>query len=160
MEKPWHASFPTPRTTDPDSISREDLLSRFKAGERGGADFLLVDLRRNDHEGGTIRTSLNLPAQTLFPSLSTLHALCVSAKIPLVIFYCGSSRGRGTRAAGWLADFIEEHLPSAPTSGDEAPWVVKSAILQGGIKAWVAGGEEYVSWMDGFEENVWRNSKE
>ena len=51
---PWHAAFPPPRNENPGSISREELLQRFKSGEQAGVDFLLVDLRRLDHEVGLI----------------------------------------------------------------------------------------------------------
>ena len=47
---PWHAAYPSPRNKDPDSISRAELLQRLQAGEKPGVDFLLVDLRRTDHE--------------------------------------------------------------------------------------------------------------
>jgi hypothetical protein len=49
-ETPWQANFPPPRTTKPGAITREDLLARFEAGQKGGRDFLLVDVRRTDHE--------------------------------------------------------------------------------------------------------------
>jgi len=49
-EVPWQETFPTPRTAEPSAITREDLLARFQAGQRGGRDFLLVDVRRTDHE--------------------------------------------------------------------------------------------------------------
>ena len=47
---PWYAAYPEPRNKDPDSISRADLLQRFQAGQKPGVDFLLIDLRRTDHE--------------------------------------------------------------------------------------------------------------
>lgn len=51
---PWHAAFPSPRTIEVDAIQRDELLARFKAGERPGKDFVLVDLRRNDHAVGRV----------------------------------------------------------------------------------------------------------
>lgn len=49
-EIPWHAAYPAPRNTNPDSVSRQDLLQWLEAGQESGKDFLLVDLRRTDHE--------------------------------------------------------------------------------------------------------------
>lgn len=49
-ETPWQAKFPTPRTKEPNVITREELLAKLEAGEKGGRDFLLVDVRRTDHE--------------------------------------------------------------------------------------------------------------
>ncbi|OAP58647.1 hypothetical protein AYL99_07737 [Fonsecaea erecta] len=160
QEKPWHAHFPAPRETAPKAITREDLLDRFRQGQRGGRDFLLVDLRRNDHAGGTITHSLNLPAQTLYPSLATLYTLCTAAHIPLAIFYCGSSGGRGTRAAGWLAAYIADQAGPAATATATTTPTLQSVILKGGVKGWVAGGDEFTAWMDGFEPEAWKKEGE
>jgi hypothetical protein len=51
---PWHAAFPKPQSTA-QTISRSEVLARLKGGEVPGRDFLLVDLRRNDHEVRRIR---------------------------------------------------------------------------------------------------------
>jgi hypothetical protein len=45
----WHAAYPAPQTTA-DSLSRETLLSWMKDGKIAGKDFVLVDLRRIDHQ--------------------------------------------------------------------------------------------------------------
>lgn len=93
--QPWHAAFPTPSNPNPPSITAPTLLTRLQSQQKQTTTtttpptFLLVDLRRTDHEGGTIRTSLNLPAQTLYYSLPTLYSLCLNAGIEEVIFYCG-----------------------------------------------------------------------
>ena len=48
--KPWYTDYPQPRTIEPDSITREELLWRFKQRQEGERDFLLVDVRRDDHK--------------------------------------------------------------------------------------------------------------
>lgn len=48
-EQPWHAAFPAPRNTAR-SISREEMLQWMREGKKAGKDYVLVDLRRNDHE--------------------------------------------------------------------------------------------------------------
>lgn len=63
-----------------------------------------------------------------------------------LLIYIGSSRGRGTRAAGWFADRIEEQRDSS----------LRSLVLEGGIKGWVGAGPEYTELMDGYEEGVWK----
>jgi hypothetical protein len=47
-------------------------------------------------------------------------------EIPLVIFYCSSSNGRGPRCAGWYQDLLEE-------TGNT---ISEAAVLEGGIKGW------------------------
>ncbi|GAB1315227.1 Arsenical-resistance protein 2 [Madurella fahalii] len=141
---PWHAAYPAPKS-EVTTISREEVLAMLKATPLGSRDFVLVDLRRNDFDGGTIRGSINLPAQSLYPTLPTLFTMFKAAGMRKIIFYCGSSRGRGSRATGWLAD----HISSA---GDTS---MQSLALAGGIKGWAKAGGEYVEWMDEYNAAVW-----
>jgi hypothetical protein len=49
---PWHTAYPAP-DCEPTAISREDVLEMLKANDDeagSGKDFVLVDLRRTDHE--------------------------------------------------------------------------------------------------------------
>ncbi|KAL2258378.1 hypothetical protein VTK26DRAFT_8326 [Humicola hyalothermophila] len=143
----WYEAFPAPKS-EAATISREEVLAMIKAAPVGSSrDFVLIDLRRNDFEGGTISGSINLPAQSLYPTLPSIYALFKSAGVRKAIFYCGSSRGRGSRATAWLAD----HLASV---GDAS---MQSLALEGGIKGWVAAGAEYVEYVDGYEAKVWEN---
>jgi arsenical-resistance protein 2 len=106
-----------------------------------------------------------MPAQTIYHSLPTLYALCDAAKIDIVIWYCGnslngrfqvldtlailtftgSSRGRGTRAAGWFDDLIKDNGNAS----------MKSVFLLEGIKGWASAGGEYVEMIDGFDAQAW-----
>ncbi|KAK8104844.1 arsenate reductase (Arc2) [Apiospora kogelbergensis] len=144
---PWHAAYPAPRTTEPGALAREDVLGMLRRQEQ---DFVLVDLRRDDYGGGTIRGSINLPAQSLHPTMPQLYRLFKKAGVKKVVWYCGSSGGRGTRAAGWFHDYLDDRKDAD----------MKSVILRGGVKGWAAAGGEYVEWMDGYEEGVWRLLKE
>lgn len=58
----------------------------------------------------------------------------------------GSSRGRGTRAACWFADALAKLNVQT----------VQSMILEGGIKGWVNGGQEYTEYMDEHDESAWQ----
>ncbi|KAJ5767163.1 uncharacterized protein N7511_004779 [Penicillium nucicola] len=145
---PWHAAFPAPKTVAP-SLSREEFLQWIQEGKEAGKDFVLVDLRRTDYEGGTIQGSLNLPAQSLYPTIPTLYSLVSNTSIMSdglnSIFHVGSSAGRGTRAAGWFADYLD----------DKNDQEIKSLVLAGGIKGWTAAGPEYTALMDGYDASVW-----
>lgn len=147
-EKPWHAAFPTPKTTAPASLTREEVLEKLQAGGVG-RDFVLVDVRRNDYEGGTIRGAINLPAQSLFPTIPALYQLFKNAGVRYVIWFCGSSSGRGTRTASWFNDYIQDQ-------GDKE---IQSVILAGGIKGWATAGDEFVKFMDGYVPEHWAQFK-
>ncbi|KAK0725345.1 Rhodanese-like domain-containing protein [Lasiosphaeris hirsuta] len=144
---PWHAAYPAPKSP-PKGMSREAVLEMMKEAV-AGKDYVLVDLRRADHEGGTIRGSINLPAQSLYPTLPTLHTMFKAAGIRKVLWYCASSRGRGTRAAGWFSDYLADH-------GDVD---IQSLVLEGGIAGWAAGGSDYVTWLDEYDESFWLGAK-
>lgn len=62
-----------------------------------------------------------------------------------LILYAGSSRGRGSRAAGWFSDYIQ----------DQKDTEMESYALEEGIKGWATGGEEYVNLMDEYDASVW-----
>lgn len=109
---PWEQIVPQAHCISPKSITRHEVLEMLEGDQKPGADFLLVDVRKDDHQvkefrrpftmatygrflltilmqGLTISGSLNMPIQTLQPSLSTLYRFCVTAEIKKVIFYCG-----------------------------------------------------------------------
>jgi len=98
--------FPPPRSTA-ELIGRDALARQFTVlGDLLNAGTLLIDVRRTDYEGGTIRGSLNLPAQSFPYNMATLWRLCAGdglAVISRVVFYCGRfSRWPGGRRGGMV----------------------------------------------------------
>lgn len=95
---PWWADFPEPKSVAA-RIEAEDVFRLLQDQERGDVaaeqrrprDFLLVDVRRTDCTGGTVRGSMNLPAHSFYPTRKILYDLCKQAGIKRVIFYCGES---------------------------------------------------------------------
>lgn len=57
----------------------------------------------------------------------------------------GSSRGRGTRAAGWFSDLLEDRNISSTSS----------VILLDGITGWAHAGKEYTDWMAEYNPAHW-----
>ncbi|KAJ5585223.1 uncharacterized protein N7459_005023 [Penicillium hispanicum] len=144
-QPPWHAAYPAP-TCIAAQLARQELLQWLREGKHAGKKFVLIDLRRTDFEGGTIRGSLNLPAQSLYPTLPTLYTVLANSGVKYVIWYCGSSAGRGTRAAGWFADYLAAQQDAH----------LQSLVLEGGIKGWAGAGPEYTEWMDEYDAGVWQ----
>ena len=54
VESPWHAAYPAPRNTTPDGVSPAQLLELLRDNKER---IVMVDLRRNDHEVGSHRSS-------------------------------------------------------------------------------------------------------
>ncbi|KAF4890393.1 hypothetical protein CGCF415_v010020 [Colletotrichum fructicola] len=134
---PWWAAFPAPKAKSLE-VEADEVMALLEAraadGQDRARDFLLVDVRRNDWEGGTISTSINFPAQTLYQTRPVIHELC-------------SSNGRGPRSANWLQDYFD----------DVGETAVQAVILKGGIKGWVRkyGGRM----MDWYDEKAWDVAK-
>lgn len=50
-DAPWHAAFPAPKDVELGALSREEVLEMVKGADKKDVqDFVLVDVRRNDHE--------------------------------------------------------------------------------------------------------------
>ena len=71
-----------------------------------------------------VHTAINIPAQSFYPTRLTW--LEILGKVPYVIFYCSSSKGRGPRCAGWYQDMLDE-------TGNKTS---ESVVLAGGINLW------------------------
>ena len=80
--------------------------------------------------------AINLPAHTLPATLPTLAPML--STIPKLIFHCNSSKGRGTRAAGWVADaLVKMHTQSGATEEQAQQSIAQQVlILTGGVVAW------------------------
>ena len=76
-------------------LPKEKLLRMFQmVGDICNAGCLLIDLRRTDYEGGTIKGSLNIPAQSFYYNMAVLYRLCRGDGVNVmsrVLFYCGMS---------------------------------------------------------------------
>ncbi|KAK3904280.1 arsenical-resistance protein 2 [Staphylotrichum tortipilum] len=144
---PWWSDFPEPISVsvpvEPAHVHRILQEQAHTASADKPRDFLLVDARRTDCTGGTVRGAMNLPAHSFYPTRKILYDLCKQAGIKTVIFYCGSSLGRGPRCAAWLQDYVHED------GGN-----LESRVMVGGIRGWVRayGG----GMMDGYDEQAWQ----
>lgn len=183
-DSPWDPAYPVAKNQNPSTITRSEVLKMLREGKQPGKDFVLVDLRREDRtvscsntysqsidissnalclQGGTVRGSINLPAQSLYPAIPTLYTMFTTAKIGSVIWYCGelrvdfaseysdrswpgSSKHRGLRGAAWMDDYIKER-------GDPS---LRSLVLLDGIRGWANAGTEYTAFMDEYDESAWR----
>ncbi|KAI0531660.1 Rhodanese-like domain-containing protein [Xylaria digitata] len=127
-------------------LTRDTVLEMMKDSSNvADKNHILVDLHWTDFEGGFIRGAVNLPAQSLHATLPTLYTMFREAGLLKVIWYCSSSRGRGTRAANWFHDYLAK-------CGDDQ---MESLISLEGIKGWATAGDEFVSWMEEYDPSFW-----
>ncbi|KDQ16682.1 hypothetical protein BOTBODRAFT_53780 [Botryobasidium botryosum FD-172 SS1] len=127
----WYEALPAPRSQPPHITP--DALAELIRTKEARKDYIVVDVRRTDFEHGYVKGAINLPAQSFNQALPGL--VPILSNIPLVVFYCNRSTGRGPRCAGWYADA----LPSGTKS--------QSLVLEGGIKGWLSkwGEDESLS---------------
>ncbi len=90
---PWWSDFPEPVSV-PVQVEPVYVHQLLQAQEQEASaprhrDFLLVDARRTDCTGGTVRGAMNLPAHSFYPTRKILYDLCKQAGIKTVVFYCG-----------------------------------------------------------------------
>ncbi|KAG5750303.1 hypothetical protein H9Q69_007756 [Fusarium xylarioides] len=149
-QKQWWEEFPEPKAecprTDP-SIVAKLIEVNVASGKNAHRDSLLVDVRRTDWEGGTIATSINLPAHTLYQTRPQIYQLVKQAGIKRIIFYCGSCGSRGPRCAGWMQDYLDEVEETE----------IKAEILIGGIKGWQKAYAGQL--MDSYDEKAWEKKE-
>ncbi|KAF5988277.1 arsenate reductase (Arc2) [Fusarium coicis] len=149
-QKQWWEEFPEPKAecprTDP-SIVAKLIEVNAASGKNAHRDFLLVDVRRTDWEGGTIATSINFPAHTLYQTRPQIYQLVKQAGIKRIIFYCGSCGSRGPRCAGWMQDYLDEVEETE----------IKAEVLIGGIKGWQKAYAGQL--MDSYDEKAWEKKE-
>ncbi|KAF5712057.1 arsenate reductase [Fusarium globosum] len=149
-QKQWWEEFPEPKAecprTDPSIVAKLIEVNE-ASGKNAHRDFLLVDVRRTDWEGGTIATSINLPAHTLYQTRPQIYQLVKQAGIKRIIFYCGSCGSRGPRCAGWMQDYLNEVEETE----------IKAEILIGGIKGWQKAYAGQL--MDSYDEKAWEKKE-
>ncbi|KAF2482282.1 hypothetical protein BDY17DRAFT_317044 [Neohortaea acidophila] len=143
-DQPWHASFPA-STLVPESLPANKAYTILSMKI---ASMLIIDVRRTDYEGGSIRGSLNIPAQGFWWNRGMLYELAYKADMQWVVFTCNSCSpgGRGPRCAAWFLEFVRG------VAGDEDMQVM---ALEGGMRGWVKGGEQFTGLMDGFKAEYW-----
>ncbi|KAG9125973.1 hypothetical protein FRC07_005381 [Ceratobasidium sp. 392] len=118
----WYSTYPTPSFSS-SRMSPEDLAELIDL-KVVGVDYIVIDVRQTDFESMCIKGAINLPAQSFYPTISTITTML--SHIPEVIFHCNSCKetGRGPRVAGWYA--MELRKRGIETS--------KAWILDGGVK--------------------------
>lgn len=121
--------------SSPKIIHVDEVAQLIRDNTKTVADYAVIDVRKNDHGGGHVRGSYQYYAETFYDELPSFFEKFGNTK--QVIFYCGSSKGRGPRCAGWYQDYIDEKENHTSTA----------YVLDGGVQGWLAkfgGQEEFV----------------
>jgi arsenical-resistance protein 2 len=144
-EPKWWEKYPNPQS-EPEYVENTKVLEALKS--TNDPDFLIIDLRGDDFHGGRIKTSLNLPATSIFPSINGILNLAEKSGITTIYLHCnrctkGSSRA--WRVGGWLQDAV--NACNSP---------VKIYAITGGIADWARGGSKFTDLMVEYEPSAWK----
>ena len=63
-DSPWDPNYPIAKNQNPAALTRQNILDMLSAGQKPGVDFVLVDLRREDHIARSLRSSTLFNANT------------------------------------------------------------------------------------------------
>ncbi|KAJ3414046.1 hypothetical protein HDV05_007171 [Chytridiales sp. JEL 0842] len=139
----WWDSLPAV-ISKPEGWSRDQVAELVKSGAVPGKDYLVVDVRRTDYGGGHVIGHVNAPAQSFHQGLPEFVEKYKN--VPKVFFYCNSSKGRGTRCAGWYQDALNER--KITTS--------QGLILVGGIKGWLEAFKDDSNLTEKYDAEFWK----
>ncbi|KAF8554127.1 NAD(P)-binding protein [Imleria badia] len=123
--KNWWDAYPA-AAASVGSLKCVEVADLIRNPELGEKSFVVVDLTRSINQGGHVRGSVQQPAQTFYDDLTTFYGQHKETK--QVIFYCGSSNGRGPRCAKWYQDYLDRQ------GNTES----KAFCMTGGAKEWVS----------------------
>ncbi|KAG1834884.1 S-adenosyl-L-methionine-dependent methyltransferase [Suillus variegatus] len=112
----WWDAYPK------DHLTSSEVASLLRDPDR--SDYAIIDVRENDRVGGHILRSIQWRADTFAGSLDKFYD--EYGKTKQVIFYCGSSRGRGSRCAAWYQDYLN----------GKGNTESKACVLEGGYYGW------------------------
>ncbi|KAJ8590727.1 NAD(P)-binding protein [Rhizopogon salebrosus TDB-379] len=112
----WWDAYPK------DKLTPDEVATLLRDPDR--SDYALIDVRSEDHFRGHVRGSVQWRADTFPDELGNFYDHY--SKTKQVIFYCGSSNGRGPRCAAWYQDYLngKGHTES------------KAYVLEGGFLGW------------------------
>lgn len=101
---------------------------------------LLAKMRYKNHnsrrgpliriQGGTIRGSINLPAQSLYPTLPAVYATLRAAGLRKVIFYCGLYPSLSVSACGFYPLTRRKGRPPAAEAEPQPGWPTTSPVSE------------------------------
>ncbi|KAG0175480.1 hypothetical protein DFQ28_000099 [Apophysomyces sp. BC1034] len=109
-----------------------------------GKDYVVIDVRDNDFEGGNIPGAVNVPAGTLVDNVDGLIAKY--GKVPVVYFHCALSQVRGPKSA-------RIYNESLSLRGIQLNQQVK--VLRGGFEGWQAKYRDENDLIENYDPAFW-----
>ncbi|KAF9436255.1 hypothetical protein BGZ76_004483 [Entomortierella beljakovae] len=136
----------TKNTSTPAIVESDTVEQLFKDKTKiSGKDYLVIDVRGEDHNGGHVAGSLNFPLDKLperLPELIKEHS-----NVPQLYFYCGQSQKRGPQGASIWAEGQSEELAAKQQVN----------VLKGGFVEWQRKHKGDKNLIENYDEEYWKS---
>ncbi|KAI3646337.1 hypothetical protein MP228_009265 [Amoeboaphelidium protococcarum] len=126
-------------------------LKQWIETRQAGKDFVIVDVRQDDHAGGNIVGSVNVPAHTFADQIKNL--LEKYNHCPDIVFHCMQSQQRGPKCAMNFSRYIKEFLGTE----DAAKWDGKVYVLKDGFIGWQAAYRDDSKLIENYDELMFQS---
>ncbi|ORX44791.1 Rhodanese-like protein [Hesseltinella vesiculosa] len=128
-------------------VDSEELAALVRDKSKvSGQDYLVIDVRGDDFEGGHIPGVVNIPASKLMDSASDV--IQKYSKVPVVYFHCALSQVRGPKCARIYNEY-------KALQGIEDEQQVK--VLRGGFEGWQEKYRNQKDLLEDYDEERWDN---
>ncbi|THH00192.1 hypothetical protein EW026_g2294 [Hermanssonia centrifuga] len=128
-------------------ISPDELAAIIKSDKTPSKDYIIVDVRDDDWQGGNIKGSHNSPSAEFLVKVDQL--VKQTKDVPLVVFHCALSQARGPKAARIYA----ETRDLLQAEGEDIPHQV--LILRGGFSDFQAKFHADPHLVENWDAEVW-----
>ncbi|KAF9200940.1 hypothetical protein BGZ49_008838 [Haplosporangium sp. Z 27] len=113
-----------------------------------GKDYLVIDVRDEDHVGGHIPGSVNIPSKELPERLPALVEQY--RQVPELFFHCALSQVRGPKAANRWSNALAESVEASQGALPQ-----RISILRGGFGDWQRKHKNDKSLVEAYEAEYW-----
>ncbi|RIA89905.1 Rhodanese-like domain-containing protein [Glomus cerebriforme] len=107
-----------------------------------GKDYLVVDVRDDDYEGGNIPNSVNSPSRKFQDDVNDI--VSKYNNVPRIVFTCALSQVRGPKCARIYKEVIENMGINQ-----------KIQVLQGGINEWQRQNKVDPQLIENYDADFW-----
>ncbi|EEB97631.1 hypothetical protein MPER_03014 [Moniliophthora perniciosa FA553] len=129
-------------------ITGDELADIIKSSKVAKKDYLVVDVRDDDFEGGNIKGALNKPSKDFLMHVDEL--VKDTKDVPLVIFHCTLSQVRGPKAAR----IYQETRQNVLEEGNEGS-ITEVVVLRDGFSQFQVKYKDDPELVENWSKDVW-----
>ncbi|KAI8058591.1 Rhodanese-like domain-containing protein [Syncephalis plumigaleata] len=138
-------------------IDSDELASLLRNRElTPRVDYVIIDVRDDDFEGGNIVSAINVPSHRLLEQLPSL--IKEYAHVPRIIFHCALSQVRGPTSAGIYHQTVLQmrNTKGAKDDSDATSSITQQVlVLRGGFALWQAKFKDTTDLIENYNRDLW-----